>query len=259
VDRPLEPELSAYDEPLDLVPVRGSPGQEPLAYDESIPETVVEAYWYLKDDLEELSRTSALAFIGRVTGYVERIKVLRLSADVPAEDRGFDVYDGVVFTVDELLIGDLPSGDMTVTVAVRRLFLNPDGSPRFRLSPSPIETVEPGIAARDTPDGPTYIVYVTEDKETYSPFYDSGYYHFNTPGGVAPMLDGEKIGVAADRPLARPVVTEGGVYRQTDHGLNLDDARTAARVVEQEGDAPGSGPGDDVTPEGPGPVGETGG
>lgn len=262
VERPLEPELSAHDKPQDWLPVHVPPGREPMAYDESIPETVVHAYWYVKDDLEELSRTSALAFTGRVTGYVERIKILPSPAEAPAEDRGFDVYDGIVFSVDELLLGDLAPDEDTVTVAVRRLFLNADGSPRYRLSPSPIETVETGIAARGSSGGPTYIVYVTEDRETYSPFYESGYYHFNTPGGVAPMLDDEKIGVAAGRPLARPVVAEGGVHRTIDHGLTLDSARTVARVLEAE-----AGPGEWV-PAGPfdvmdsdelGPVGTTDG
>lgn len=261
VDRPLEQDLSAHDEPQDLLPVRVPPGQEPMAYDESIPETVVDAYWYMKDDLEELSRTSALVFTGRVTGYVERIKVLPSAAEVPGEDRGFDVYDGVVFSVDELLLGDLAPDENTVTVAVRRLFLNADGSPRYRLSPSPIETVEPGITARDSSDGPTYIVFVTEDRETYSPFYESGYYHFNTPGGVAPMLDSDKIGVAAGRPLARPVVTESGVSRTIDHGLTLDSARTVTQVLEAEA-GPGEwvpvGPFDVMDPDELGPVGTTG-
>lgn len=224
-----------------------------MAYDESIPLTSTEAYWYMKDSLEELSSTSALAFVGRVTDYVERIKVVADSEEVPAEDRGFDVFDGVVFTVDELLLGSLPPGGTTVTVAVRTLILNPDGSPRFRVSMSPIETVEPGIAARDSLEQPSYLVYVTEDLETYSPFYNSGYYHFNTPGGVAPMLASDRIGVAADRPLARPVVVEDGVYTEIEHGLTLTDARGAARATEGEDDSSGPNPVDDLAPEGPGP------
>ena len=231
------------------------------AYDESIPLTSIEAYWYMKDSLEELSGTSALAFVGRVTGYLERIKVVPDLEEVPAEDRGADVFDGVVFTVDELLLGSLPPGETTVTVAVRTLILNLDGTPRFRTSMSPIETVEPGIAARNSPEQPSYIVYVTEDLETYSPFYNSGYYHFNTPGGVAPMLDGGRIGVAADRPLARPVVIENGVYTEIDHGLTIDDARGAARTTEGEDVSTGPSPVDDLVPEGSGtgPVGSTDG
>ena len=230
-------------------------GKQLLAYDESIPMIEVEYYWYLKDDLEELSRTSALGFTGRVTGYVEGAMVLPSAAEVPADDQGYDVYDGIVFTVDELLVGSLPPNKETVTVVVRRLFLNSDRTPRFRLSSSLIETVDPGIASRNTLDGPTYIVYVTEEDETRSPFYDSGYYFFNTPGGVAPMLDGGKIGNAADRPLAPLVVVEDGGYRRTGHELTLKDARAVARALEAEA---GQGEWVPASPFGVGDSDETG-
>ena len=229
------------------------------AFDESIPLTASESYWYLKDDLQSLSDTSALGFVGRITGYVESIKTLPYSDDTPAEDRGYDVYDGIVFSVDELLTGELDPSTGTVTVATRTLVLNPDATPRFRIREESMETVLLGIEGRHEQDGPSYLVYVTEDQETYSPFYNSGYYFFNTPGGVAPMLDGERIGNAADRPLARPVVVEDGVYRQIDHGLTLADARAVGRVVDS-GNSPSTGgdasdPFDDLTPGDTGPVG----
>ncbi len=124
-----------------------------------------------------------------------------------------------------------------------------------------METVKLGIERRDRQDGPSYLVYVTEDTETYSPFYDSGYYLFNTPGGIAPMLDGERIGNAADRPLAPPVVVEDGMYRQTDHGLTLGDARAVGRVAEDENGRSSDGavpdPLSDLVPGDVGPVGAT--
>ena len=234
--------------------------REPLAaFDELIPLTASDSFWYLKDDLESLSDTSAVGFVGRITGYVERIKTIPYSKDTPAEDRGYDVYDGVMFTVDELLTGEIKSGNGTVTVALRTLVLNPDATPRSRIWEDPMELIRSGIEGRYSQDRPSFLVYVTEDTEAHSPFYNSGYYFFNTPGGVAPMLDGDRIGYALDRPLARPVVAEDGVYRQIDHGLTLDDARAVGRVVENDntpasdGDTPD--PFGDLTPGEPGPVG----
>lgn len=229
-----------------------------LAYDESIPATDTESWWALYDDLESLSHSADLGFVGQVIGYVERVKVVSHSEEVPAVHRGANVYDAIVFAIDEILVGDKFGSD-TVSVAVRRLILNPDGTPRYRVNESPIEILEPGITARGSLDKPTYIVYLTEDEEVYSPFYNSGYYFFNTPGGVAPMLDGERIGNAVDRPLARPVVVEDGVYRQVDHGLTLDDARAVGRVAESEISPPSdSDPPDplgDLTPADIGPLG----
>ncbi len=202
--------------------------------DTSIPLTASYSYWYLKEDLKSLSDTSALGFVGRITGYVERIKTLPNSSDTPAEDRGYDVYDGIVFTVDELLTGEIPASSNIVTVAVRTLVLNPDSTIRFRIWEDPMDTIKPGIEARSRLRNPSYIVYLTEDTEERSPFYGSGYYFFNTPGGVAPMLDEERIGYAEDVPLARPVTVEDGEYRQIDHELTLDDARAVGRVVESD-------------------------
>ena len=150
---------------------------------------------------------------------------------MPERDKGYDVYDGVVFTVNEVLSGELSQGENTVTVAIPALMVDLDYKPRFRILESPFEIVEPGIQARATADGPTYLVYVIEAEDDRSVFYKSGYFFFNTPGGVAPVLDDGKIGVGADRPLARPVVVENGTYRQIDHELELDDARAAAQTV----------------------------
>ena len=218
------------------------------AYDESIPETSMSAsYWVTHDDLNSLTRSSDIAFVGRITDYTEAVLVV---PDDPAEepDPTVDVYDGVVFTVDELLVGELPAGETQVTIATRVLLRNKDGTPRFRVSASPIEIVRPGIFARNEPDRQRYIVYALAGHKG-TPFYATGTYFFNTPGGVAPVLANDRIGIGAARPLAGAleeagiegaIATEGeGTGTPTvgpgsepaDSGLELDDARTAARTA----------------------------
>ena len=171
------------------------------AYDESIPETSMSAsYWVAHDDLNSLTRSSDIAFVGRITDYTEAVFVVH---DDPTEepDPTATVYDGVVFTVDELLVGELPAGETRVTIATRVLLRNKDGTPRFRVSASPIEIVRPGIFARNEPDRQRYIVYALAGHKG-TPFYANGIYFFNTPGGVAPVLANDRIGIGAAQPLA---------------------------------------------------------
>lgn len=218
------------------------------AYDESIPETSMSAsYWVAHDDLNSLSRSSDIAFVGRITDYTEAVLVV---PDDPVEepDPTATVYDGVVFTVDELLVGELPAGKTQVTIATRVLLRNTDGTPRFRVSATPIEIVRPGIFARNEPDRQRYIVYALAGRKG-SLSYAAGVYFFNTPGGVAPVWANDRIGLGADRPLAgalKEAGNEGTIATEgegtgtpavgpgsepADSGLELDDARTAARAA----------------------------
>lgn len=217
------------------------------AYDKSIPETSLQPYWVAHDDLKSLSRSSDIAFVGRITDYNEAVLVVH---DDPTEepDPTATVYDGVVFIVDEVLVGKLPAGETQVTIATPVLFRNPDGTNRFRVSVSPIEIVRPGIFARDEPERQSYIVYALAGHKG-TPFHVAGVYFFNTPGGVAPILANDRIGRGADRPLAGTleeagnegaIATDGEVTSTpavgpspglADSGLGLDDARTAARTA----------------------------
>ena len=217
------------------------------AYDESIPETSTHPYWVAHDDLNSLTRSSDIAFVGRITDYSEAVFVVH---DDPAEepDPTVDVYDGVVFTVDELLVGKLPAGETQVTIATRVLLRNTDGTPRFQVSATPIEIVRPGIFARNEPDRQRYIVYALADRKG-SLSHAAGVYFFNTPGGVAPVLANDRIGLGADHPLVG-TLEEAGIggaiiaegegtgtpaigpgSEPADSGLELNDARTAARTA----------------------------
>lgn len=218
------------------------------AYDESIPETSMYISWVLHNDLKSLSRSSDIAFVGRVTGYTEEVLVVH---DDPTEepDPTATVYDGVVFTVDEVLVGELPAGETRATIATPVLLQNTDGTNRFRVSASPIEIVGPGIFARNEPDSQRYIVYALAGHKG-TPFYATGVYFFNTPGGVAPILANDRIGRGAAWPLAGAleeagdedaIATDGegtstpaAAPGLADSGLELDDARTAAHHQEQE-------------------------
>lgn len=210
------------------------------AYDESIPETLIHPYWVAHDDLNSLTRSSDIAFVGRITDYTEAVLVV---PDDPAEepDPTVDVYDGVVFTIDELLVGELPAGETQVIIATRVLLKNTDGTPRFRVSASPIEIVRPGIFARNEPDRQSYIVYALAGHKG-TPFYATGVYFFNTPGGVAPILANDRIGIGAARPLAGAIEEaenedaiategEGTGTPAVGPGLELGDARIAARTA----------------------------
>ena len=186
--------------------------------DGSIPAADVHGdYWPEYEDLRTITCASDIAFIGRVTGYTERLLTIPPPPEDPAPSRLSDVLDGLVFTVDELLVGDLDGGTDQVTVAFRALRVNEDGSPHSRIVGAPFELIRPGIVQRDDPDRPRYLVYAIA--EARSPLHGQGVYFFKTNGGVAPVLADGSLGKGADRPF------------WPGHGYRVEDARDAARAA----------------------------
>ncbi len=226
-----------------------------MAYDESIPMTAYARYEWLHDDLGSLAEASDLVFVGRVTDYVERVVIVPQSAEDPW---GFpEVYDGVVFTVDELIAGTLPDGDTKVTIGTFAYSLNRDGSPRHRILDRPIGIVRTGIEQRNLLDGPRYLVYASRahpDSVRHRP----DLFFFNTAGGVVEILDDDGLGIGEDSPFHRRWQVTDGVGSFVSQGFSLDDARVAARVNEEGPSTPGEGPVDDLPGDGSGPVGNTG-
>ncbi len=227
-----------------------------VAYDESILMTAVATYELLHDDLGSLAESSDLVFVGRVTDYVERVVTVPQSAEDPW---GFpQVWDGVVFTVDELLAGTLPDGETKVMIGTWAYSLNRDGSPRYRKSLRPIGIVRSGIEQRNLPDGPRYLVYASLEPNPDSDLYRPDLFFFNTAGGVVEILDDDGLGIGEDFPFHRRWQVTDGVGSFVSQGFSLDDARFAARVDEMIDDPVDGGPTDDLPGDGSGPVGTTG-
>ena len=94
--------------------------------DEAIPAVDVHGdYWPEHDDLRSITCASDIVFIGRVTGYTQRLLTVPPAGEDPDPSRLSDILDGLVFTVDELLIGDL-GGSAQVTVAFLALTVDND-------------------------------------------------------------------------------------------------------------------------------------
>ena len=186
--------------------------------DELIPAVDVHGnYWPEYDDLRSITCASDIAFIGRVTGYTERLLTVPPDPDDPDPSQ-LDVLDALVFTVDELLVGDLDEGTGKVTVAFLALTVNEDGSPHSRIVGAPFEVIRPGIVQRDGPDRPRYLVYAVA-AEARSPLHGQGVFYFKTNGGVAPVLADGSLGKGADRPF------------WPGHGFEVKEARDAARAA----------------------------
>ena len=188
--------------------------------DESIPEADVHGdSWPEYEDLRSISCASDVAFIGRITDYRERLLTVPPAGEDPDPSHLSDILDGLVFTVDELLIGDL-GGFAQLTVAFLALTVNEDGSPHSRVVGAPFEVIRPGIEQRGDPDGPLYLVYAVAS-EAASRFDLAGVYYFKTNGGVTQVLADGSLGVGADRPF------------WSGHGLGVEDAREAALTAER--------------------------
>ena len=181
-------------------------------YDESIPDGGYNAYYIYHQNVESLSQTSDIIFIGRITNYLESaLSVPQLETSSIGLQK--NVYDGIVFTVDELLAGELPPNTHEITVLTFALMTDAQGSPMVRISDSPIEVVRSGIEQRNLLDGPTYLVFAVQEEDRSSPFYRSDFYYFNTPGSIVEVLDDGFLGVGVDKPLSSVRVTEGRYLR----------------------------------------------
>ena len=137
--------------------------------DESIPaEDTHGDYWPKYDDLRSITCASDVTFVGPISGYTERLLTISPGSEDPDPARISDVLDGLVFTVDELLLGDVGGSDQ-LTVAFLALRMKEDGSPHSRVVGAPFGVIRPGIEQIDDPDGPLYLVYAVAD-EAASPF-----------------------------------------------------------------------------------------
>ena len=188
--------------------------------DEAIPAVDIHGdYWPEHDDLRSITCASDIVFIGRVTGYTPRLLTVPPAGEDPDPSSLSDILDGLVLTVDELLIGDL-GGSAQVTVAFLALTVNEDGSPHSRVVGAPFAVIRPGIEQRGSPDGPLYLVYAVAG-EASSPFDLPDVYYFNTNGGVTQVLADSSLDVGADRPFG------------SGHGLGVEAAREAALAAKR--------------------------
>ena len=188
--------------------------------DETIPpEDIHGDYWPQYDDLRSLSCASDAALVGRITGYTEGLVTIPPDPDDPDPARVSDVFDGLVFTVEDLLMGDL-DGSGQMTIAFRALTVNSDGSARSRVTGAPFGVIRPGIEKRYDPDGPRYLVYALVSEED-SPLHLPGVFWFNTNGGVTQILEDGSLATGADKPFWRG------------HRFGLADAQEAAQAAER--------------------------
>ena len=165
----------------------------------------------LYDDLESITCASDVAFIGRITDYSERV--------LPSSSSRW-IIDGVVFTVDELLKGDIGADGGAVTILLLTVEVDDDGDPIARIGYGPIGVIRQGIARRHAADRPSYLVYASAAAQD-GPRRLRGALVFNTDGGVAPVMDDGSL----RQGVARPFVAG--------HGLRVEDARRAARDARQ--------------------------
>ena len=184
-------------------------------------------------------RESNIVFTGRITDYHESI--LRYS---PADSLSGvkDVYDAIVFTVDEILSGELPANSNELKILVYSLVAASSGTPMVRISASPIEIVLPGIEQRNLPNGPRYLVFARQ--EDSAPFNRSDFYYFVTPGSVVQIMENDILGIGAAQPLNTAKVTEGEDSELV-NALVLADVRGTVQVTQENNDPHGNQPQND--------------
>ncbi len=212
-------------------------------YDESIPDGGYNAFYIYHQDLESLARASDIIFTGRITNYIESALTVPLP-ETASIGLQIDVYDGIVFTVDEVIAGELPANTQEITILTFAMITDEQGAPMVRISDSPVEVIRSGIEQRHLPDGPTYLVFALQEVDPSSPFYRSDFYYFNTPGSVVQVMDNGLLGVGVDKPLNTTRVTEVENSEPV-NSLLLADVRGAVSVTQETNDLPGTEPQND--------------
>ena len=211
-----------------------------VTYDESIPDGSHHAYYIYYDDIKSMSSDSDIVFAGRVTNYIESI-LTYLAPETESIGGLVDVYDGIVFTVDELLYGELPEDTREVIVLTLAVVTDKEGTPMVRISESPVEVIKEGIEQRNLKGGPTYLVFALREGDPSRPYYnaDPNYYAFNTPGSVVEVLGDGNLGIGAERPLSSAKTTELEDTERV-NVFTLADVRASIKVTEEDGDVPGA-------------------
>lgn len=198
-------------------------------YDESIPDGGYHAFYIYHQDLESLSLTSDIIFTGKITKYIQSALAISRSESIGGV---LDVYDGIVFTVDELISGQIATGTQEITVLVFALLTTADGTPIVRISDSPVEVVRSGIEQRNIPGGPRYLVFASQEDDPSSPFYRSDFYYFNTPGSIVQVNDDGTLGVGVAKPLNTTGATVGE-NSELINALRLRDVRGSVQVTQE--------------------------
>ncbi len=181
------------------------------------------------DTLEAMTNLSDLVFVGKIIGYKDRLR--ESPTMYPHPDPGVgsprmsyplrvDIYDGIIFEIEEVIVGKLLPEQNHATLIIQSLILNRRSYFTYRVLEPSWEVIESGVAALLRPEGQRYLVYATDSRRSDPPYFFPGHYVFATQGGVAPLLEDGRIGTAASGPLADP-----------DHGLTLEDVRAAVAEV----------------------------
>ena len=238
---------SAYQDTID--PSNRVETAEPVAagtqglatYDESIPDAGYHAYYIYHQDVDALSASSDLVFIGRITDYKESVLTVAFT-DMASTPLGVqsDIHDGVVFTVEELIAGELPSNTKEVTMLTHALIVDAAGDPMVRISASPIEVLRSGIEQRNLSDGPRYLVFAIQNDPT-GPYYGPNIFSFNTPGSVVRVLNDGILSVGVDMPLNSAKTTEDETAEPV-NALTLADIRSAVNVTHENNQSPNTQP-----------------
>ncbi len=230
-------ENSTTEKPDEMTPL----GLEGLAtFDETIPDSHSHSYYVYLETVEALTIESDLVFIGRITDYIEsHIKVTS-----PEYLFGqIDIFDAIVFTVDEIVAGEVAQGDENqgkpkINLLNLALITDSQGTPTARVQESPIETLIPGIKQRNLPDGPSYLVFAERLNDPQSRLYGESNYGLITDASVVRVFEGGKLGVGAGSPLNVAVTSETDTNDASEpvNVLNLEDIRAAtARAIEPTG------------------------
>ena len=117
----------------------------------------------------------------------------------------------------------------------RALIENSAGTPTLRILDSTLEILMPGIAKRNLPDGPSYLVFATSSYDPADSTYSVKDYDLMTDAGIVRVLDDGALGGGLGSPMDSAIVSEASDFVPV-NVFSLADIRAVVQTNELEAD-----------------------
>lgn len=189
----------------------GSIGSMVRLGDESLPAwpSAPLVNWAVFQTANELASASSIVAVARLDGARPAVRTLALESTVEDSAGSSPIeYDGLVFTIEDVIVGTVADGD-EIVVAVPAVAV--DDGQTWRIPSDFLELLSSGLA--DQPGRHRYLVFANQ-REGWAPVYE-----FATPAGVT-EIDANGILRAAwrDSPFAGKHMSVDDVRRAIEAG-----------------------------------------
>ena len=155
--------------------------------DTSIEEGFYRASWWEFSDITELAQNSKYVFVGTLAGSTRDLRETPMSTDPDVVINTTMIWDGLVFSVTEPLIGDLSPGQEMEIAHPALLRYGDENDALVRIDVEPIELLATELGPVRT--GSSFLLFVRET--------DDGFLTFAGPSTLVPLREDGRVAPGA--------------------------------------------------------------